>query len=109
MARIIGDAVMREAIRSDEEAWRAYLKDPKDKDLGLLYLQKAVDRLEVLKNRLMEYDHMTNWTTTCKGCADTLDKSYEAYYAEQCEQYRNRIQELEIKLTIARTGISIEG
>jgi BMFP domain-containing protein YqiC len=59
------------------------------------FLENLIARIKELEAQVADYEHRTSWQTTCKGCADSLDKSYEAYMSEECERLRARIALLE--------------
>lgn len=56
------------------------------------------EKIKELEAQIADYEHRFMWQTTCKGCADSLDKSYDAYMSEECERLRERIRVLEMEL-----------
>ena len=60
-----------------------------------------------LNEELNHYRNTLSWNTTCHGCADVLDKSYEAYQSEQVEKQRERAERAEAQVAELRDEIRV--
>lgn len=47
--------------------------------------------IERLNKRVRYYEHMIAWNVSCKSCADSLDKSADAYFHEENDKVRGEL------------------